>query len=62
MLGTLIADVADSDTPLYNPLFDGNNTYWVVLAGATPLLQTTSHVLKRANGVEMASLVDNKGG
>ena len=62
MFGTLIAAVADSETPLYNPLLDGNNTYWVVLVGATPLLQTISHVLGRANGVEKASLVDNMGG
>jgi hypothetical protein len=62
VFGILIAAVADSETPLYNPLLDGNNTYWVVLVGAAPLLQTISHVLERANDVEKASLIDNMGG
>ena len=62
MLGTVIVAVADFDTPLYNLLLDSNHAYWVVLVGATPLLQTISHVLGRANGVEKASLVDNMGG
>ena len=60
-LGTVIAAAADSGTQLYNLLLDGNHAYWIVQAGATPLLQTISHTAERANGTEKAYLVHNKG-
>jgi len=62
MLGTVIVAVADFDTPLYNLLLDSNHAYWVVLVGATPLLQTISHAPERANGLGKAFLVHNRGG
>ena len=58
----MIAAVADSDTLFYNLLLDGNHAYWVVLVGATPLLQTISHAPERANGLGKAFLVHNRGG